>query len=119
TPGLAGRLGAGSIIYNAAIGRPDEAPAVSKIIFRTPCVRLIDFVRAEHAGVNPTATCGGTVGLQFPKSVHLRAVMRIAFAIDTEDDSISIGLRIGGPTVDLGQYGFHVRLAALIFLIPP
>src|SRR5438270_3285157 len=54
-PRLARRFGARSIIYNAAIGRPGEAPAVAKVIRRFPRERLVDFVRAEDAGVNPAA----------------------------------------------------------------
>src|SRR6266853_5924418 len=35
-PRLAGRAGTCSIIYDAAIARPGEAPTVAKIIFRVP-----------------------------------------------------------------------------------
>src|SRR5713101_1261257 len=46
--------------------------------------------------------------------------MGIAFAIDaTEYDSVGARLRSGEPTVDLREYGFHVRLAVLVFRIPP
>src|SRR5437016_6651410 len=47
-PWLAGRFGARSIIYDAAIGRPGEAPTVPKIIRRVPRKRLVDFVRTEN-----------------------------------------------------------------------
>ena len=61
-PRLARRTGTRSIIYDAAIGRPDEAPAVAEITFRIPGVRLVNLVRAENAGINPATACGRTVG---------------------------------------------------------
>src|SRR5947207_9517207 len=54
-PRLASRFGARSIIYNAAIRRPGEAPAVAKVIFRIARVRLVDFVRAKDTRINPAA----------------------------------------------------------------
>ena len=45
--------------------------------------------------------------------------MRIAIAIETEDDSVSTRLRISVPTVNLRQHGFHVGLTVIIFRIPP
>src|SRR6266404_50650 len=118
-PWLTGWFRARSIIYNATIGRPDEAPAVAKIILRIARVRLVDFIRAEHAGVNPAAACGRTVGFQFSKSVNLWAVMRVPTAIESEHDSFCLGLRFGVPTVDLRQDRFHFRIAQFVFRIPP
>ena len=98
------RFGAGSIIDNAAIGRPDEAPAVAEIIFRLARVRFVYFVWTENAGINPTAACGRTVGFQFGKTVDLRTVMRIAFAIDAEDDALCISVcGVSVPAIDLGR----------------
>src|SRR5207244_12565380 len=118
-PRLAGRFGARSIIYDAAIGRPGEAPAVAKVIRRFPRKRLVDFVRAEDAGVNPGAACGRTVGLQPRKTVNLRTVMRTASAIETEHDSVCVGLSIRVPAVDLCQYGFHFWITQLVVRVPP
>src|SRR6266481_236653 len=118
-PRLTSRFGARSIIYDAPIGRPGEAPAVPKIIRRVPRKRLVDFVRTENAGVNPGTTCGRTVGLQSRKTVNLRTVVRVAFAIETEHDSVCIGLKIGVPAVDLSQYGFHFWITHLVFRVPP
>ena len=87
-PRLAGRTGARSIIYDAAIARPDEAPTVAKIIFRITRVRLVNLIWTEDAGVNPAAACGRTVGLQSWITVNLRTVMRIPCAIDAENNSV-------------------------------
>src|SRR5205085_6768408 len=119
TPGLTGRTRARSIIYNAAIARPDEAPAVTQKSFRISRVRLVDFVRAENAGINPAAARGGTVSLQPRITVDLRTVVRFAIAIDAEDYSVSIRLRSGVPSVNFSENGFHVRFAVIIFGIPP
>src|ERR1700736_4862571 len=62
-PRFAGRFGARSIIYNAAIGRPGKAPAVAQKIRRFPRKRLVDFVRTDDAGVNPATARGRAVGL--------------------------------------------------------
>src|SRR5437762_5219230 len=48
-PRFAGRAGARSIIYDAAIARPDESPTVAKIIFRITRVRLVNLIRTEDA----------------------------------------------------------------------
>src|SRR6266550_2474329 len=53
--------------------------------------------RTEAAGVNPSPARCGTVGLQSWIAVNLRTVMRIAFVIDTEHDSVCVGLRSGVP----------------------
>src|SRR5215471_6801986 len=45
--------------------------------------------------------------------------MRIAFAIDTEHDSLRIWLRSGVPAVDLCQHGFHLWIAQRVFGVPP
>src|SRR5260370_11874915 len=72
-PRLTGRLRARSIIYNATIGRPDEAPAVAKIILRIARLRLVGFTRPESPGGNRPATCGRTGALQVSNSVNLCA----------------------------------------------
>src|SRR5437870_8531867 len=118
-PRRAGRAGARSIIYDAAVARPGEAPPVAKVIRRFPRKSLVDFVRAEDAGVNPAAACRRTVGLQPWIAVNLRTVMQIAFAIDTEHDSVCGGLRSGVPAVDLCQYRLHFWIAQLVFVVPP
>src|SRR5438309_6693831 len=48
-PRRAGRAGARSIIYDAAVARPGEAPPVSEIIFRITRVRLVNFIGTKHA----------------------------------------------------------------------
>src|SRR5438094_3996932 len=135
-PRFAGWAGARSIIYDAAIAGPGEAPTVAKIIFRITRVRLVNLIRTEDAGVNPAAACGGTVGLQSRITVNLRTVMRIPFAIDTENNSVillfcSWTLDVGRwafgvflilkrvPAVDLCQYGFHFWIAQLVVGVPP
>src|SRR5438477_52339 len=57
-PGFAGRRRARSIIYDATISRPGEAPAVAEIIFRLARVRLVNLIGTVDTGVNPPATCG-------------------------------------------------------------
>src|SRR5206468_10954661 len=61
-------------------------------------------------------------------TVNLRTVMRIAFAIDTEHDSVTpagvtasgySGVRIRVPAVDFCQHGFHFWIAQLVFEVPP
>src|SRR5438270_2953499 len=133
-PRLAGRFGARPIIYDTAVARPGEAPAVAKIVLRVPRKRLVNFVRAEDAGVNPAAARGRTVGLQSRKTVNLRTVMRIAIAIETENNAVvptgvtdpsynsavsDRGYRVGVPAINLGQYGFHSWIAQLVFRVPP
>src|SRR6202022_4242577 len=61
-PRLAGRFGACSIIYNAAIGRPGKAPAVTQIIRRVPRKRLVDFVRPDDPGENQPPPRGAPAG---------------------------------------------------------
>ena len=78
-----------AVVDNPAIARPREAPAVTKIIFGFTRVGLVDAVAAENAGVNPAAARGRTVGFQFRETIHLRAVMRFAFAIHAENDAVS------------------------------
>ena len=121
-PRLAGRSGARSIIYNAAIARPDEAPAVAEIVFRIARVRLVDLIRTKNAGVNPAAARGRTVGLQFVDS--RRPADRDADCLrdrrpKTTPSAISGFVKIGVPTIDLRQHGFHLRIAQLVFRIPP
>src|SRR6266481_5439732 len=127
-PRLAGWAGARSIIYDAAIARPGEAPTVANIIFRITRVRLANLIWTEDASVNPAAACGRTVGLQPWITVNLRTVMRIPCAIDAENDPIAAagvtacgysGMRICVPSVDLCQHGFHFWIARLVFRIPP
>src|SRR5262249_14247336 len=65
------------------------------------------------------AARGRTVGFQFSKGIHLWAMMRIAVAIETENNAISIRLRSGVPAVDLGEDGFHFWIAQLFFWVPP
>src|SRR5260370_28088689 len=48
-PRFAGRAGARSIICDAAIARPGEAPTVAKIIFRITRVRLVTLIWPEPA----------------------------------------------------------------------
>src|SRR5207302_9602916 len=62
-PRLAGRAGARSIIYNTAVARPGEAPTMPEEAFRITRKRLVDFVRAEDARINPTAAGGRPVSL--------------------------------------------------------
>src|SRR5947207_4790591 len=57
-PRLARRARARSVIYNASIAGPGEPPPVAEIVFRIAGVGLVNFVRTENAGVNPTATRG-------------------------------------------------------------
>src|SRR5947207_14063241 len=64
-PGFAIRLGAGTIVNDAAIAGPTETPAVSEIIFRLPCVCLVHPVAAENAPVYPGTARGGSVTTEF------------------------------------------------------
>ncbi len=45
--------------------------------------------------------------------------MRVAVAIDAKHDTVGIRLRRCVPTVDLGEHGFHFRIAQFVFRIPP
>src|SRR5947208_16909062 len=101
---------------------------MAKIIFRITQVRLVNLIRTEDAGVNPSSARGGTVGLQSRITVNLRTVMRIAFATDTEHHSVTpagvaasgySGVRIRVPAVDLCQHRPHFWILRLVFGIQP
>ena len=124
-PWTAVRPRTGAIVNDSTIARPREAPAVTEVISRFPCVCLVYAIATEHAGVNPSAACSGSVSFQFRETVHLRAVMRIAIAIYTENDALAPtalsarGYRLRVPAVDLGEHSFHLRLAQFVLRIPP
>src|SRR5207247_5339893 len=63
-PWLASRFGARSIIYDAPVARPGEAPAVPEIVFRLARVRFVNFVWTEDARVNPAPARRRTIILQ-------------------------------------------------------
>src|SRR5205823_598809 len=68
-------------------------------------------------GRNSGDFCTGKSGLSAP--VHLLSVMRLAFAVDIEHDSLCVWLRSRVPAVDLCQDGFHFGIAQLVFGVPP
>src|SRR5438309_5212510 len=68
-PWLAGRFGARSIIYDAAIAPPGEAAAMAKIIRRLPRNCHVDFFRNENAGTTPAAACRRAAGRQSRETV--------------------------------------------------
>src|SRR5918996_1293310 len=75
-PGATVRPRTGAVVDDAAIARPREAPAVTKIIPRFARVGLVYAIAAKNTGVNPAAARGRPVGFQFSKTIYLRAVMR-------------------------------------------
>ena len=127
---MAVRPRTGAIVNNTTIARPREAPAVTQIISRFARIRFVYAIAAKNTGVDPAATRGRTVGFQFSKTIYLRAVMRIAVAIVAEHDAFFIlTLGVGRwalgvflecvPAVDFREHGFHLRIAQVIFRIPP
>src|SRR5438045_3060024 len=83
-PRIAGRSVARSIIYDTAIARPGEAPAVSEIVFGLTRVPFVHAVAIKNAGVNPTTARSRSVGFQFVVIGDLGTVMGIALAVDSE-----------------------------------
>src|SRR6266404_5458406 len=125
-PRTAVRPRTGTIVNDSPIARPTEAPAVAEIVPGSSRVCLVHAIAAKNARINPAAACGGSVGFQFREAVRLWAMMRFAIAIDaTKQHAITIaavsdaGYRFSLPTVNLGEHGFHVRIAQFIFRIPP
>src|SRR5215211_4080793 len=88
-PGMPVRPCTGAIVNNAAIARPREAPAVTKIIFRLAGVGLVHPIAAKNTGVNPAATGSRTVGFQFSKTIYLRTMMRPSIAIIAENSAVT------------------------------
>ena len=125
-PGLAVRPRAGAIIYDAAIARPGEAPAVAEIISRLARVRFVHAIATERHRSKSSATRSRSVSFQFRETIHLRTVMRIAVAIDDRrqchrfsPESAFGDSQDRVPAVDLGEHRFHLRIAEFIFRIPP
>src|SRR6266516_5041966 len=120
TPGTSVRSRTGTIVNDAAITRPREAPAMTEIIFGFPCICLIHAISAENAGVNPTAARRRTIVFEIGKAFELRPVMRPTLAIDAaEEHAIGPRLRLGLPAGYLRQHCFYVWLAMFILRIPP
>ena len=46
-------------------------------------------------------------------------MVRFTVAIQTENNAVSMRLRVGVPAVDLREYSFHLRLAQFVFRVPP
>src|SRR5947207_15392025 len=71
-PGSAIRLGAGTIVNDAAIACPIQTPAVSESIFRLRCFCLVHTVKAEKFIVNPSSARGRLDRYKFVKSNNMR-----------------------------------------------
>src|SRR5438477_9882171 len=124
-PRMAVRPRTSAVIDDAAIAGPREAPAVTKVIFRFARVGLVYAIATKNAGVDPAAARGRTVGFQFSKTIYLRTMMRPSTAIVAENSPVTPagvnapGYRLSVPAVDFGEHGFHLRIAQVIFRIPP
>src|SRR5205823_678248 len=105
------RSRARSIIYDAAISGPGEAPTVSEIVLRVAGVRLVDFVPPENARVNPAATGSRAVSFQLRITVNLRPVMRVTLSILSKHHAVTPSSRVRVPAIDLRQDRFHPRLS--------
>ena len=109
-----------SIIYDAAIARPGEAPAVAEIIFRLARVRLVNLIGTEDAGVNPPATSPlnrRTSAADNHRSVGHDADCRSRSR--PQDHSVSVRLWVCVPAIDFGQNASVGGIARFIFRIPP
>src|SRR5438094_5654269 len=124
-PGMTVRPRTGAVIDDAAIAGPRKAPAVTKVIFRFARVGLVYAIAAKNTGVHPAAARGRTVGFQFSKTIYLRTMMRFSIAIVAENSSVTPagvdapGYRLRAPAIDFREHGFHLRIAQVIFWIPP
>src|SRR5206468_9837154 len=87
-PRLAGWAGTCSIIYDAPIAGPGKAPAVAEIVLGLARVPFVHAIAAKAARINPTTARSRSISLKFVVIGDLRTVMRLAFAIDTENDSL-------------------------------
>src|ERR1700692_5107796 len=80
---------------------------------------------AKNSGINPAAGSSRSIGFQFCETIHLRAMMRSAIAINAENNSVGpagvgdSGYRFSLPAIDLCDDGFHDWIAQLVLRIPP
>ena len=58
---------------------------MAEIIFGFPCICLVNTIATENAGIDPAAARGRTIVLEIGKTIELRSVMRVTFAINTAE----------------------------------